>query len=111
MALPKVAAFLEALRGSDLLEPAQVEELAKSPQSQAEDALPLAREILRSGWLTRYQVNQLAAGRAKDLSVGPYRLLDRLGEGAMGQVFKAHHAIMKRTVALKLIRTEYLANP
>src|SRR5207247_8198334 len=55
--------------------------------------------------------SQLAAGRGKELTIGPYRVLDRLGEGAMGQVYKAHHAVMRRTVALKVIRKEYLADP
>src|SRR5438132_847404 len=110
MALPKLAAFLQALKDSGLLEPAQLTELEGSPLSQGEDMLLLARVIVRRGWLTRFQVNQLAAGRGQELSIGPYRLLDRLGEGAMGQVFKAHHAVMNRTVALKVIRKEWLRN-
>jgi serine/threonine-protein kinase len=42
--------------------------------------------------------------------IGPYRVLERLGEGAAGQVFKARHDRLHRNVALKLIRPERLTD-
>ena len=35
---------------------------------------------------------------------GQYRLLERLGSGGMGEVFKAEHVLLKRPCALKLIK-------
>jgi serine/threonine-protein kinase len=58
--------------------------------------------------LTAFQVNQLLGGRGRDLIVGPYVLLERLGEGGMGQVFKARQRGFERVVALKLLRPELL---
>jgi WD40 repeat protein/serine/threonine protein kinase len=111
MAADRLASFLDALRETEVLEPAQLEEVNLLPQSQGTDPVPLARLLVHKGWLSRYQVNQLVQGRGRDLVLGPYRVLDRIGEGAMGQVFKAHHAPMNRIVALKLIRKERLGNP
>src|SRR5262249_27928369 len=54
----------------------------------------------------------LFQGRTEELALGPYLLLDRVGEGGMGYVFKARHMNMKlgQVVALKLIRKERLAD-
>ncbi len=37
------------------------------------------------------------------LQVGQYRLVEKLGQGAMGAVFKAFHSKLKRSVAVKLL--------
>ena len=42
---------------------------------------------------------------------GQYKLLDRLGEGGMGEVFKAEHQLLKRPCAVKLIRAEHASDP
>jgi serine/threonine-protein kinase len=111
MAAESTTAFLDQLRESELLAPGQLEEISSLPEAQNADVRPLARRLFQRGWLTRYQINQIAQGRAKDLIIGPYVLLDRIGEGGMGQVFKARHRHMNRLVALKLIRKERLSNP
>ena len=38
--------------------------------------------------------------------LGDYEIIDKIGEGGMGQVFKARHRRMKRLVALKTLPTE-----
>jgi WD40 repeat protein/tRNA A-37 threonylcarbamoyl transferase component Bud32 len=98
--------FLDVLRESRLLDAKQWAELPAL--RRCGDVRALARELVRRGWLTPYQANQVARGRGKDLTLGPYVLLEPLGEGGMGQVFKARHPLMKRVVALKLIRAERL---
>lgn len=60
--------------------------------------------------LSAFQCEKLRQNAASGLAVGPYRLVAPLGEGGMGQVFKAYHPFMNRHVALKLIRPERLAN-
>jgi serine/threonine protein kinase len=40
-----------------------------------------------------------------------YRVIKHLGNGAMGQVYLAEHALMDRRVAIKVIRTHLLNNP
>lgn len=42
--------------------------------------------------------------QAKQL--GQYALDDKIGEGVFGSVYRAHHALMRRPVAVKLLQTE-----
>jgi serine/threonine-protein kinase len=104
-----VAAFLDTLRRGPLLGMNSEVVLAEMA-GRFTDARALGKEFLQRNLLTPYQVNQMLQGRGYDLLVGPYVLLERLGEGGAGQVFKARHAKMNRVVALKLIRKELLAD-
>jgi eukaryotic-like serine/threonine-protein kinase len=48
-----------------------------------------------------------ATERAREL--GSYRLVERLGVGGMGEVWRAEHRLLVRNAAIKLIRPETLA--
>jgi WD40 repeat protein/serine/threonine protein kinase len=108
MAVPSVAALIEELRRLSLLEPEQLAELSGQLAARFAEPRALAGELVRRGRLTPYQVNQLFQGRAGQLILGTFVLLERLGEGGMGQVFKARHRKLGRIVALKVIRKERL---
>ena len=75
------------------------------------DAPSLGAELRQRGWLSAFQVESVLKGKVLDLQRGPYLLLDRLGEGGMGEVYKARHQLMNRVVALKVIRKDLLADP
>jgi serine/threonine protein kinase len=111
MATSMLENFLALLSKSQLLRPEQLEEVTGDLQNGFPDAKALARELIRRRWLTTYQVNRLAQGRAGELVLGQYIILDRLGEGGMGEVFRARHRSMGRIVALKVLKKERLAKP
>src|SRR5437016_4022685 len=85
----------DMLAGASLGAEAEMGELAAASATHADEAL-----------LTPYQRRKIAAGKGHELTLGPYRILDELGKGSFGQVFKAEHSIMKRVVALKVIIPE-----
>ena len=51
---------------------------------------------------------QQRARRAERM--GQYELLDRIGSGAMGEVFRARHAMLRRPTAIKLLKP-HIAGP
>ena len=60
-------------------------------------------QMYREGLLTEFQAEQVSAGRVKSLILGGYTILDRIGSGGMGEVFKAEHRRMARIVAIKTL--------
>jgi formylglycine-generating enzyme required for sulfatase activity/tRNA A-37 threonylcarbamoyl transferase component Bud32 len=111
MSAPSPSELLAFLQVSEFLTASQSLQVADGGRPKFADARALARELVERDWLTAYQANQLLQGRGDDLLLGPYRILDRLGEGGMGHVFKARHVGMDRVVALKIIPEDRVSNP
>jgi len=110
MATTTADALFDTLRRKRLLEPSQLADLTRAMKGKNPDPDKIARALLKHGWLTTYQANQLLQGRADGLVLGQYVILDRIGEGGMGQVYKAKHRGLGRIVAVKVIRKDRLDN-
>src|SRR5262245_25271373 len=110
MANSSLTTFIESLSNLPILPPQQLREVLRM-QSRFTNARGLAKELLTRDWLTAYQVNQLCQNQGKDLVLGSYVLMERIGEGAMGLIYKARHLTMGRIVALKVIKKERLLHP
>ncbi len=67
------------------------------------DPQKLAVKLVRAGTLTKYQAIRVYQNKHHGLLLGNYLILDRIGRGGMGEVFKARHRRMKRLVALKVL--------
>ena len=105
---PSGDAFLRHLSTSGLLSP---EEIATFLRTLPADGLrstaqELAQTLCHQGKLTAFQAKRIRRGEPTGLVLGNYVLLDRLGQGGMGQVFKARHRLMDRIVALKVLPPE-----
>lgn len=110
MVVDSVRTFATILQSYHLLDSPQLAEATGPLAARFPNPKSLAGELIQRGWLTPFQVNQIFQGRAGDLLLESYVLLERLGEGGMGQVFKARNWKLDRLVALKLIRKERLNN-
>ncbi len=83
-----------------LEEVSELEDYTEVPESE-DTVQVLARRLVNSGKITKYQAGRVYSGRGAGLILGNYVILDKIGQGGMGRVFKARHRRMKRLVALK----------
>ncbi|HEV7222663.1 MAG TPA: serine/threonine-protein kinase [Pirellulales bacterium] len=66
----------------------------------------LAEKLIESGRLNAWQAARLREGRTT-FTLGPYRILGKIGEGTLGQVYKAEHSVMGRVVAVKVLPAKH----
>ena len=71
----------------------------------------VVRRLLADGVLTQFQADAVLAGKANTLLLGSYVLLDLLGEGGMGAVYRARNWKLGSVVAVKVIRPERVSGP
>jgi eukaryotic-like serine/threonine-protein kinase len=110
--------FQQCALTSGLLDQRQLDEARASVRWSAGDepdasAPPsdrqLADRLVEMGLLNPWQAKQLLDGRTK-FNLGPYLMIDWIGQGSAGQVFKARHGKMGRIVAVKVL-PHYKATP
>jgi serine/threonine-protein kinase len=104
--------FLRAIRSLSILTERQCDKLEANVAvgEYSSDPAVLASSLVKEALLTEYQARQILKGKVQGLIFGRYVILDFLGKGTMGKVFKAKHRMMGRVVALKILDSKYLSN-
>src|SRR5580704_16448980 len=102
--------IVKQLADSGIIAPGKLENFVP-PKAHPKDAEELARQLVKADHLTPFQGQHVKAGKVKALILGNYTVLDKIGAGGMGQVFKAQHRRMKRVVAIKMLPPAITRDP
>lgn len=108
----ELSSLLEAILRSGRVPPEQKDLVERLFAEHAADLLRLADELLAVKLITKYMHRKLQTGRPGELVFGQYLILERIGEGGMGKVYRAVETGLHqgREVALKTIRPNLLTN-
>ncbi|MFO0937336.1 MAG: serine/threonine-protein kinase [Gemmataceae bacterium] len=97
--------FVWDLRRSGLIDRGQLDQVVnefmkKNPRAEAP---ALAQYLVQHGTLTQFQAERVLNGKTAGLVLGPYVLLDAIGQGSMGQVYKASSKNDSNFYAVKVL--------
>jgi serine/threonine-protein kinase len=90
---------------SHLIERGDLEPIVTAFQKDnpAADSAALAEHLVRRGFLTTFQATRLLEGQGRGLVLGPYILVESIGSGSVGTVYKALGKADRRAYALKVL--------
>lgn len=97
--------FVWDLRRSGLIDRGPLDQivgefLKRNPRAEAP---ALAEFLVDQGTLTAFQAERILNGKSQGLVLGPYVLLDAIGAGSMGQVYRANSKNDNNQYAVKVL--------
>ncbi len=108
--IPTVAEIVANLKAANLLSDDDWSTI-KTDVATAADGRAFIKRLIERDTLTKFQAQFVYQGKTRGLAFGEYIVLDRIGAGGMGQVFKARHRRMDRVVALKVLAKSAMNSP
>src|SRR5215207_1730711 len=97
--------FVWDLRRSNLIDRGQLDQVIGEFLRQHPGAEPpaLSSYLVSQGVLTDFQAERLLQGKTQGFVLGPYTLMDALGSGSMGTVYKANSKTDDKGYAVKVL--------
>jgi serine/threonine-protein kinase len=97
--------FVWDLRRSNLIDRGQLDQIIGDFLTKHPGAEPpaLAEFLTSQGILTAFQVERLLQGKTQGFVLGPFTLMDALGTGSMGTVYKAQSKTDDKWYAVKVL--------
>jgi hypothetical protein len=97
--------FVWDLRRSNLIDRGQLDQVIGEFLSKHPGAEPpaLAEYLVAQGILTAFQAERLLQGKTQGFVLGPFTLMDSLGAGSMGTVYKASSKTDGKWYAVKVL--------
>jgi serine/threonine protein kinase len=97
--------FVWDLRRSGLIDRGQLDQLVGDFLKRSPRAEPpaLAEFLVAEGILSTFQADRILQGKTQGLVLGPYILSDCIGQGSMGQVYKAQNKTDNQWYAIKVL--------
>jgi response regulator RpfG family c-di-GMP phosphodiesterase/serine/threonine protein kinase len=106
--------MVRELQRALLIRPADWEALRPEIREEVEacdEMSELLQLLVAHRLLTSYQAHRIEEDTAFGLVLGNYRILDRIGGGGMGVVFKAEHLRLPRLAAVKVLLPSLCQHP
>ena len=100
------AEFFALLKKSELLSDQAIAKFLKSFPGLSNEPEKAATAMVRQGLLTPYQAQLLLTGKYKGFHLGPYKLLEPIGQSESSTTFLADHSSLQRRVAIKVLPVE-----
>jgi serine/threonine protein kinase len=97
--------FVWDLRRSNLIDRGRLDQIVGEFLNKNPRAEPpaLADYLIAQGILTPFQSERLLQGKTQGFVLGPFTLMDALGSGSMGTVYKAHNKTDNQWYAVKVL--------
>ena len=104
--------FLAQLLDSELMSHQEVSDYMGTfpAEKMPVDGESLAGELVRDRRLTKYQARTIYRGNRRPLRYGDYVVVEKIGQGGMGKVFKAIHHQSGQPAAIKVLRSDAVAS-